>query len=176
MPAWASGPGHHVPPPTRAEGPAYASRRAVDESGLQPFGSPAPATWAVGPGWYKHGPLALKRTPGVVGNGTAPLALGGGWPVRTRSKAAEDCRTPGRCRAPSPRADSRGNGCAAASGARGSLPAGRRPGYSHADGGAARRPARRPGATPCPAQAPAPHARSQCCLESTSHRHRRTTP
>ena len=24
-------------------------------------------TWAVGPGWYEHGPLALKRRLGLVG-------------------------------------------------------------------------------------------------------------
>ena len=90
-------------PPTRAEGPGHASGCTRNESGLRPFASFAPATWAVGPGWYEHGPLALKRTLGIVGDRKSPLALGCGWPRRTRSKAAEDCRTPGRWRAPSPR-------------------------------------------------------------------------
>ena len=33
-------------------------------------------TWAVGPGWHEYGPLALKRTLGLVGNrkSMTPLA------------------------------------------------------------------------------------------------------
>ncbi len=32
-------------------------------AGFQPLSTVGPATWAVGPGWYEHGPLALKGTP-----------------------------------------------------------------------------------------------------------------
>ena len=67
IPAWANGPGLRCPPPQRAEGPVHPARARIPGSGLQPFAFPAPGTWAVGPGWYEHGPLALKRRLGLVG-------------------------------------------------------------------------------------------------------------
>ena len=74
IPAWANGPGQDVLRRRGLKARPMRPRRAPDESGLEPFGSLAPATWAAGPGWYEHWPLALKRTLGLVGKRKRGLA------------------------------------------------------------------------------------------------------
>jgi hypothetical protein len=68
--------GSYQPGPTAQENPARSStglkaRFKPDRNGtgFQPLTRGWTATWAVGPGWYEDGPLALRKTqPQFVGN------------------------------------------------------------------------------------------------------------
>jgi hypothetical protein len=59
IPAWANGPGHRH---TNPRSPVGARHCGPMGRAFSPFGMMPSPTWAVGPGWYDSGPLALKRT------------------------------------------------------------------------------------------------------------------